>query len=77
LLLERYAWLSASRKDSQPYQIFTWPDGTDIHNCASQAKDVQEGFISDGPATMLSENNVISRSGVGRNFEYPVLCFKD
>ncbi|XP_047740972.1 uncharacterized protein LOC125179336 [Hyalella azteca] len=73
---EKFAWLSASCNDSKPYQNFVWPDGTDIHNCASHATDVQDYYFSDGPATMLVGNNVIQRSAVQRTIGYPVLCSK-
>jgi hypothetical protein len=73
---EKFAWLSASCNDSKPCPNFTWPDGTDIHNCASYAKDVQDYFYSDGPSTMLLGNNVIQRSAVQRMIVYPVLCFR-
>jgi hypothetical protein len=72
--MERVAWLSASCNDSLPYRNFVWPDGTDIHNCASKAKDVQEFYITDGPASMFSEDNVIKRSIGQKRIMYPVLC---
>jgi hypothetical protein len=69
-----YAWLSAFGSNKQQ---FFWPDGTDIRNCASNATNVQDSYDGkDGPATMLSGNNVIQRSAVYRFSVYPLLCYK-
>ncbi|XP_047740803.1 uncharacterized protein LOC125179279 [Hyalella azteca] len=72
--LDKVAWLSATGNETNLSLPFTWPDGSDISNCASNTNDVKTPYYVDGPATMLSEKNVILRTGMKTNLKYNVLC---
>ncbi|XP_047738233.1 uncharacterized protein LOC125178480 [Hyalella azteca] len=72
--LDKVAWLSATGDETNLSLPFTWPDGSDISNCASNTNDTKTPFLTDGPATRLSEKNVILRAIMESSYGFKVLC---
>ncbi|XP_018013030.1 uncharacterized protein LOC108670090 [Hyalella azteca] len=69
---ELVAWISAYNYGT----AYVWPNGKPISNCASASGDLNAFHNADGPAAMLSSDNIIVRTAVTKAFSYPVLCHR-